>query len=229
MAIFGKSKKGNQTTTLPPTQPAPIRNPQSSHQYLAATSPQSNLYYPDQRPQTAGGYGFPQPQEWRAAQPYQYDISQNNSEPIYMPQSRPRFLGKFSAASVTNLLAAGSLTEVVQSKQQGAAVFDNCLQQRDPVDLCDLISSKFNAVITLIDGEKFSGDERELVVFQPPAPVWQQEQERTGSTDRALFKGKSKGAVNNQISTALVSTNYFAKVNLYANSRLPPNLPPLKL
>jgi len=28
--------------------------------------------------------------------------------------------------------------------------------------VCDLISSKFNAVLTSIDGEAFSGDEREL-------------------------------------------------------------------
>ena len=31
------------------------------------------------------------------------------------------------------------------------------------------------------------------------------------------------------ISSTLVHTNYFAKANLYANSRLPPNLPPLQL
>lgn len=34
---------------------------------------------------------------------------------------------------------------------------------------------------------------------------------------------------NNAITTAITSTNYFAKANLYANARLPPNLPPLKL
>lgn len=32
---------------------------------------------------------------------------------------------------------------------------------RDPA-LCELISSRFNAIITSIDGENFSGDEREL-------------------------------------------------------------------
>ena len=34
------------------------------------------------------------------------------------------------------------------------------LAHKTPV--CDLISSKFNAVITSIDGEIFSGDEKEL-------------------------------------------------------------------
>ena len=95
--------------------------------------------------------------------------------------------------------------------------------------MCDLISSKFNTIITLIDGEKFSGDERDLVLFASPQPMWQQEQQELGYTERDLFKGKSKGLVNNKISTALVSMNYFAKVNFYVNSRLPPDLPPMKL
>ena len=97
------------------------------------------------------------------------------------------------------------------------------------VGLCDLISSKFDAVITLIDGERFSGDERELAVVTPPHPMWQQEQEKSGYTEKGIGKGKSKGMVNNSVSTALTSTNYFAKVNLYANSRLPLDLPPMKL
>jgi hypothetical protein len=94
--------------------------------------------------------------------------------------------------------------------------------------LRDLISSKFDTIITLIDGDRFSGDERELVVYPPPQPMWQQQQE-TGHAARDVSKGKSKGMVNNSVSSALVSMNYFAKVNCYANSRLPPNLPPMKL
>lgn len=41
-------------------------------------------------------------------------------------------------------------------------------------------------------------------------------------------KGVSKGA-NRAISSAVVSTNFFAKANLYVNSRLPAHLPPLKM
>ena len=36
-------------------------------------------------------------------------------------------------------------------------------------------------------------------------------------------------SVNGVITSAITSTNYFDKVYLYANSRLPPNLPPLRL
>lgn len=45
-----------------------------------------------------------------------------------------------------------------------------------------------------------------------------------GSASREVSRG-----ANRAISSAVTSTNYFAKVNLYANSQLPPNLPPLKL
>lgn len=38
----------------------------------------------------------------------------------------------------------------------------------------------------------------------------------------------SRGA-NNALSTAITGTNYFAKANLYANARLPEDLPPMRL
>ncbi|MCJ1389187.1 hypothetical protein MMC18_002042 [Xylographa bjoerkii] len=90
--------------------------------------------------------------------------------------------------------------------------------------VCDLISSKFNAVITSIDGEVFSGDERELIIYPTTDPGlrggW-------GISNREVSR-----TANKAISTAVTSprtSNYFAKVNLYANSKLPPYLPNLKL
>ena len=89
----------------------------------------------------------------------------------------------------------------------------------------DLIAAKLNSVLTSIDGEIFSGNEEELVIHeQAEVPL------RGGwgfSNNRELSR-----AANNVVTTAVKSprsTNYFAKVWLYANSRLPPNLPPLKL
>jgi hypothetical protein len=238
MAIFGRSKKGKQTTTtLPQTQSAPILNQQSNYQGPYATSPQPNWNYGDARPNTAGGYGSQQPQGWVIAplyQPYQLVPTQNYVVPPPVSQRPQKNIGaitKLNFASVTNLLA-GDVPQGFPGARifnDGTAAWQNqgaqCLNQG--VALYELISSEFNTIITLIDQERFSGDERELVAFQPQ-PTWQQEQD-TGYTDRDLFKGKSKGVVNNKISTALVSTNYFAKVNLYANSKLPPNLPPMKL
>lgn len=87
--------------------------------------------------------------------------------------------------------------------------------------LCNLISSKLDAVITSIDGEAFAGDEKELEISEDtPSGIrggW-------GVTSREVSRGANKA-----ISSAVVSTNYFDKVNLYTNSRLPPKLPTLKL
>ena len=87
--------------------------------------------------------------------------------------------------------------------------------------LCDIISTKFDAVITSIDGEQFGGEEQELLI---------QDDVQSGIRGGWGLGGRqvSRGA-NRAITTAVVGTNYFAKANLYANSRLPPNLPPLQL
>lgn len=87
--------------------------------------------------------------------------------------------------------------------------------------LYNLISTKLNAVITSIDGETFAGKEKELEICEDtPSGI----RGGGGMTSRELSRGANKA-----VSSAVVSTNYFAKANLYTNSRLPPNLPPLKL
>lgn len=87
--------------------------------------------------------------------------------------------------------------------------------------LCDLISTKFDSVITSIDGEQFGGDEQELFIEDD---VQSGLRGGWGLGSRQVSRG-----ANRAITTAVVGTNYFAKVNLYANSKLPPNLPPLQL
>lgn len=54
--------------------------------------------------------------------------------------------------------------------------------------------------------------------------VYDSPQLRGGWGTREMSRG-----VNNAVSSTLISTNYFRKAYLYANSRLPSNLPPLKL
>lgn len=87
--------------------------------------------------------------------------------------------------------------------------------------LCDLISTKFDSVITSIDGEQFGGNEQELFIQDD---VQSGLRGGWGLGNRQVSRG-----ANRAITTAVVGTNYFAKVNLYANSKLPPNLPPLQL
>ena len=223
MAIFGRSKKSKSTSNVPlQPNPAALEN-----QHYANYVP-TNGNYAQQRPNTPHGhgqsYGYgspPQAQGWQeASAPLSH--SPNGFE-TYTPAPalplRPKKsmidLNKLKLASATHLLAASSLPDCPHL-YQGAALYDS-------------IASKFNAVVTQIDNGSFSGDEKDLAVLQPPQPLWQQEQQASGYDNQKANQGKSKGMVNNSVSSALTSTNYFSKVNLYANSRLPPNLPPMKL
>ncbi|KAL8795305.1 MAG: hypothetical protein Q9195_002175 [Heterodermia aff. obscurata] len=83
----------------------------------------------------------------------------------------------------------------------------------------ELISTKLDTVLTSIDGEAFSGDEKELDIYDRQPALrggW-------GSASRV-----SQGA-NRAISSTIIGINYFKKANLYANSKLPLNLPALRL
>ncbi|KAK2624630.1 hypothetical protein QTJ16_005823 [Diplocarpon rosae] len=234
MAIFGKSKK-KKTTPIPPRpeQTSTLyRQPNQSGLYAEVSQP--SLTYLGERSRAFNSNESPQ--GWLIAPvPPQYQpvlIHRDYLPPL--PQKSwmsRRNVSQLKLASVTNLLATdvpdcGSRTlqsDVSPLYMQGTQ------HPNQVADLCELISSKLDRIITLIDGEGFSGDEMELGVSSPSQPIWKQEQQSMVYTDRALGKGKSRGVVNNAVSTALTSTNYFAKVYLYMNSRLPPNLLPLKL
>lgn len=127
---------------------------------------------------------------------------------------------------------------------------------RDAVygDIC----ARFDDVMTLIDRERYAGDERDLFVCQSaPQPSQSQPSlsaprppDQPSSTDRwRNFGGggssSSKKPSSSEkrlpghadprkpqtcdVAAAVVSGSYFSKVDLYANSRLPVNLPPLAL
>lgn len=124
--------------------------------------------------------------------------------------------------------AKPSLTTSKPSSKQPQPIINGDIEAlQESVDpeaeaaLYSLISTKLDAVITSIDGEVFAGEEKELVIGEEiPSGLrggW-------GNPSREVSRG-----ANRAISSAIVSTNYFAKVNLYANSKLPSNLPPLQL
>ncbi|KAH6662868.1 Alpha/Beta hydrolase protein [Halenospora varia] len=230
MAIFGRSKKAKQSTSKKDENLAygPLPIPEGSYLYS-----QSNSTFNERRPNTSRGYGAGSGQGWE---------SEHYGRPIHItnnflitppplperPQKSGNTISKLNLKSVSNLLSYEAPEYIPGARYWNDGVPAGTQYLNQGAALCDLISSKLDAVITQIDGERFSGDERELAVFQPPQPIWQQEQPET--MERGLVKsGKSKGMVNNSVSSALSSTNYFAKVHLYANSRLPPYLPPMKL
>ncbi|RFU29973.1 hypothetical protein B7463_g6361, partial [Scytalidium lignicola] len=236
MVIFGKSKRQephlgmypNYSTIALHQQPQyGIITHQPNWQYQQQSSP---AFHPQ-------GFSGPHPaQGWQGSSAYPYQpvfIPQNYILPPPLP-ARPARSGCVMANmfnSVTNLLldephASGGPLTLWQPH-------DTQYPNQGP-QLCDLISSKFNAVITSIDGGKFSGDENELAVFQPPQQTspgyYYQEQNDSNTRSKDIGKEKRRGISDAQPSTVTITTgNYFKKVNHYANSRLSENLPPLKL
>jgi hypothetical protein len=106
----------------------------------------------------------------------------------------------------------------------------------------DQLSTRFNDVMTSIDRDGYFGDEKELFVWQPETTVEATSPSHSPSLDRGLGtdrgfakkpkKSNSRDSSKGQTATAaasLISANCFAKVELYANSRLPMDLPPLRL
>ncbi|RDW59659.1 hypothetical protein BP6252_12746 [Coleophoma cylindrospora] len=243
MAIFGRSKKHDATDALAYPAPSPVYRTQVSQRQFEKAS-QSTWTLAPQRPTTPHQQPSPPQQGWPASPPQSSPVYQPvYVSPSYAIPSPPPLPQRTEQAfkekkSLRKLKSIGNLLSAdLPSCVPGAQVFNGYLDAptylpggtqylNQGAALYDLISSKFDAVVTLIDGERFSGDERELVVYTPPQPIWQQPKP---SEQGIMVDGKSRGVANTAISSALTSTNYFAKVNLYANSRLPPNLPPLKL
>ena len=102
--------------------------------------------------------------------------------------------------------------------------------------LYDQLFTTFNDVMTSIDREVYSGDDRDLFVLQPDSDVELEQSPHGESTERGFTNRTKKASprANTKgqtaaVASSIISANCFAKVELYANSRLPMDLPPLKL
>lgn len=96
--------------------------------------------------------------------------------------------------------------------------------------MADQIIHEFDNMLTMIDQGRYNGKEQDIFTWQPPqapAPVPLTEKGRSRSRRRDHRKDHPKGQTTT--AAAVVSESFFAKVDRYANSRLPLNLPPLKL
>ncbi|KAI0117861.1 alpha/beta-hydrolase [Nemania sp. FL0031] len=107
---------------------------------------------------------------------------------------------------------------------QGAALFDQ-------------ISTQFDNVMTLIDRDKFTGNEDDLFVYQQPSHVSSSHSSdmsdpstvpRGGQGKKKSKETTPKGQTS-AIAASLTTIGYFAKVDLYANSKLPFDLPPFRV
>lgn len=208
-----QTSQGYQQPHYPPT-------PQQSQSWL----PPPNYYPSPPHPQ----YHIPQPQYYASPPPQQTLPTQQSSNPLERLN-----------ASMTNLLHIQSIPPCVPGAKiinDGLSPFQRHGTQylNQTAALCDQIATKLNEIITLIDEERFNGHESGLLVHSDVQAQLEQQRPVQHPQDASRGLGKSKertrtrGKITTNCSTT-TSINYFAKVNLYANSRLPPNLPPLKL
>ena len=160
MIVFGRPKrrpvgKASSSTSRPPAvleRSPPPRQPEDRHD-TSLPPRYSRIDFPENLPFAA--FSRNDASRYEPATVPQYPPRPPQRPPAIEPraQSSPDLWGTFDNALQT------ATTEVVR-QQQSPPGFVN-----DGPALCDLISSKFNAVITSIDGETFSGDEQELRVY----------------------------------------------------------------
>jgi hypothetical protein len=108
----------------------------------------------------------------------------------------------------------------------------------DSAALYDQLSASFNNVMTRIDGDRYDGHENELFMLRPglgqpqgqsPQPTPQAADMAMGKKDQRTYPRDHPKGQTTAVAASVVSGNYFAKVELYGNSRLPMSLPPLRL
>ncbi|KAI1871806.1 hypothetical protein JX265_005792 [Neoarthrinium moseri] len=110
--------------------------------------------------------------------------------------------------------------QATQLLNQGAALYDQ-------------IQNKFNDMMTLIDSEKFSGNEKEWSQDQPLSLLPPKATPLVPATERGhpkkTMKNTSAKGQTTAVASSILSAGYASKVDLYANSRLPLDLTPLRL
>lgn len=163
------------------------------------------------------------------------------------PSQNPLYTKTQNAISKLNLGSVVDLASDILPAVNIPHVFDDGLRPwhcygsqllSQSAALYDQVSHKFDNVMTLIDRDWFSGNEKDLLTYQPtqlpmpplapPASV-AANKPLTKRTARDSGPKKDLKEQTAAVATTAISGDSFSKVELYANSRLPMNLPPLKL
>ena len=107
--------------------------------------------------------------------------------------------------------------------------------------MCDLIGDKFSDVISRIDDETFSGTEQDLVltfdqhcyVSQPPSTPQESRADLRGGGHRELSRSNLYSQTpmvdGKRGAPKKILREVWPKATMYANSYLPPNLPPFRV
>lgn len=172
--------------------------------------------------------------------------TQTGSAPMPNQQQRHHRQGQNHANGFNLGRWSESVVDLAQDFMPGSG---NALKQwtSSTAAAYDEICNRFDDVMTLIDRERLSGHEKSLflaqettshslVKHQPDSKTLSHPQADASTTNKALLRRqgdppKKKGQVSQtaHITASVVSGNYFSKVEMYANSKLPMSLTPLRL
>ncbi|KAF5011913.1 hypothetical protein FDECE_2009 [Fusarium decemcellulare] len=239
-----------------PVPPAQQPRPQNPPGRPATTAPSQQLLPPPAAPYAHGhasqsqphfqpaGY-LPPPPNWNPAPGYPVIVNQHYylggpQPPHYQSQQNLQHyhspLGKFTG-SMVNLAKVASIQQLYDD---GLSAWHGATQLANSTNgLYNQVFSRFNNVMTLIDHEKLCGNENDL--FNCHSASYPSPQSSPENSPPLPQKGFEKSAKPNKrtrhkdkpqscnVTAAVISGNYFSKVELYANSKLPMDLPPLDL
>ncbi|KAI1774314.1 alpha/beta-hydrolase [Hypoxylon cercidicola] len=190
------------------------------------------------------------PPQYHDQQPYPIVVNQHYY--LGLPASHPPPTNPYPYANCSGALSKAKLSSAVNVACElipGNAVhqmIDDGLPRwhaygtqlvNQSAAMYDQICTRFDNVMTLIDRDKYVGNENDLFTYQPnlvavpPTEPPQQLIVSKGHTKKGKKetpKEVAKGQTS-ALASSLASRGYFAKVELYANSKLPANLPPLRL
>lgn len=233
--------------TRPRRRPVPLNNsPPPSYNAPQPSDFQPAGYLPPPPPCNAGQ----PPPSYHQPAPSQYTQQQTPivvNQHYYLlpaPSSKDEDIQASPQSSGCNLtkMVVGSAINLTQQVMPG--VLPTLLEEGHPArDACtavDQIYDRFNDIMTLIDRERYCGNERELFLCQPSSNSSSSSSSDVASKGQPTAKPRKSHAARKDrdhhpkgqttaVAATVISGNYFAKVELYANARLPMNLPPLKL
>ncbi|OJD12191.1 hypothetical protein AJ78_07182 [Emergomyces pasteurianus Ep9510] len=205
---FNSDEKGSSSThTFIPFSPSDYdisRSSVLSSQHFPPTPPSSPPISPSLSPAPSQprftSTWLPPEQPAKPIQPYKHRPKWHHHRHLYHPPHD----GAPTTSKGSTRASLNSNTDPDHSSSSGS------------VDLPDLLSGKLDEIIASIDGQEFSGMERDLHVSYQPQPSL-----RGGDSGRPFRVRKRRPYPMN--------INYFSKVYHYANSRLPGSLTPLRL
>ncbi|KAK4119216.1 alpha/beta-hydrolase [Parathielavia appendiculata] len=259
MVFFGGSRKVKKNSPTPepkaqkrrtPPKPGPPAPTQFSQGGLLSSS------YQQPAPFQPAGL-LPAPPGWNGGAQPPTSYQQLGAYPPIIVNQHHYYLGgplpsqapapSFIVSSPLDKVDLGSAVDLAKEVCQGTCIprllnevlpsWPNCGNQlvRQGNGLVNEISNRLDNVLTTIDQGGYNGKEHDIFAWQPTqaatppvslvAPVSEKGLLKVGK--KSSGKGHPKGQTT--MAAAVVSGSFFTKVDYYANSRLPMNLPPLKL